>query len=155
MTILNINECTFAGRLTRDPELKKTGNSNSVCRFSLAVEQDYQKQGEERKVDFFNFAIWRGDAEFLCKHAQQGDIIFVKSKASPRKYPGNDGSEKIDHSYTVVPGGLKIVNCKKWDEKVAAKQNGGANSSPPTPAVPASGAGSDIYDLDDDGDLPF
>ena len=61
-----LNEIAVMGRLTADPELRRTGNGTPVCSFTLAVERD-RKQDGERTADFIDCVAWRGTAEFPCK----------------------------------------------------------------------------------------
>ena len=72
-----INSCTFLGRLTRDPEAGRTGSDVSYCRFSIAVDRAYVKEGEERKADFIDCVAWRGTADFVSKWFKKGDMIGV------------------------------------------------------------------------------
>ena len=53
-----LNRIVLMGRLTANPELKSTTTGKSVTSFSIAVERNYNKPGEERKVDFFNVVCW-------------------------------------------------------------------------------------------------
>jgi len=62
-----LNKVILMGRLTRDPELRYTTNNIPVCNFSLAVDRNYVRPGEERQTDFFNIVAWRGTAEFCGK----------------------------------------------------------------------------------------
>lgn len=61
-----LNRIVLMGRLTANPELKSTTTGKSVTSFSIAVERNYNKPGEERKVDFFNVVCWNYTAEFVC-----------------------------------------------------------------------------------------
>jgi single-strand DNA-binding protein len=155
MTILNINECKFGGRLVADPDLQKTPTDVPVVQFSLAVEDEYQKKGAEQKtVQFPNCNAWRADAEFLCKHAQKGDVIMVTSALKVTPYTDKENVKRWDVNFTVKPGSLKLVQCKKWDEKVAAKKDGSC-AAQHTPPVSARSSVEDFAELDDDDDLPF
>ena len=72
-----MNSCTLLGRLTRDPDAGKTQSDVSYCRFSIAVDRPYVKEGEERKADFIDCLAWRGTAEFITKWFHKGDMIGV------------------------------------------------------------------------------
>lgn len=61
-----INSVVLMGRLTADPELRTTTSGTSVTRFTLAVDRNYNKSGEERKADFISMIAWRQNAEFIC-----------------------------------------------------------------------------------------
>ena len=54
-----LNRIILMGRLTRDPELRKTQSDTPVCSFSLAVDRDYKKDGEKKETDFIDIVAWR------------------------------------------------------------------------------------------------
>jgi len=72
-----LNNCTFLGRLTKDPDVGKTQSDVSYCRFCVAVDRGYVKEGEERKADFIDCLAWRGTADFITKWFHKGDSIGV------------------------------------------------------------------------------
>lgn len=72
-----LNNCVFLGRLVKDPETGKTQSDVSYCRFCIAVDRGYVKDGEERKADFIDCLAWRGTAEFIGKWFHKGDMIGV------------------------------------------------------------------------------
>ena len=64
------------GRLTGDPELRKTPSDISFTRFSIAVQRNYiPKNGGERETDFFSVVSWRSTAEYICKYFKKGDTL--------------------------------------------------------------------------------
>lgn len=81
-----LNNCTILGRLTRDPELKKTGSDVSYARFCVAVDRGYVKEGEERKADFIDCTAWRNTAEFIAKYFHKGDMIGVTGSIQTGTY---------------------------------------------------------------------
>ena len=62
------NRVILMGRLTRDPELRTTQSGIQMCRFSIAVDRSFARQGEERQTDFFDITVWRQQADFVCKY---------------------------------------------------------------------------------------
>ena len=56
------------GRLTADPELRRTPNGVSVTTFTIAVERTYTPQGQEKQSDFIDIVALRNTAEFACKY---------------------------------------------------------------------------------------
>lgn len=61
-----LNKIVLMGRLTRDPELRKTQSDTPVCSFSLAVDRDYKRDGD-KETDFIDVVAWRSTAEFVGK----------------------------------------------------------------------------------------
>lgn len=155
MTNLNLNQCVFGGRLVEDPELRKTSSDISCVRFTLAVNRAFQKKGEDRKADFPKFTVWRGDADFLSKHAQKGDAVLVVGEYNESSFTTKDGEKRYNHEFIVKPGSLQIVSCKNWDAKAAAKGNNtGSRSAAPAPVSGPEDYG-DFEDMGDSDDLPF
>ena len=81
------------GRITRDPELKKTESGISVVSFSLAVDRQFSS-GKEKITDFFDCVAWRNNAEFICKYFKKGDMIAVIGELQTREYEGRDKTKK-------------------------------------------------------------
>lgn len=89
-----MNNVILAGRLVADPELKTTPTGVEVTSFRIAVNQDYVKEGEERKADFFNIVAWRKTAVFICQYFHKGDGINIVGKLQSRQYEANDGTNR-------------------------------------------------------------
>lgn len=90
-----MNSIIIHGRLTSDPELKQTQSGVAVCRFSVAVNRSFQKQGEERTSDFFNCTAWRGLAEMISKYFSKGKEILVSGEMQSQKWKDNNGNDRI------------------------------------------------------------
>ena len=91
---MSINTAVIMGRLTADPELKTTASGLSVLSFSVAVDRNYQKEGEEKAVDFINVVAWRKTAEFVSKYFHKGSMIAVEGSIQTRKYEDKDGNKR-------------------------------------------------------------
>lgn len=89
-----MNNVILAGRLVANPELKTTQSGVEVTSFRIAVNQNYVKQGEERKADFFNIVAWRQTAAFICRYFHKGDGINIVGKLQSRSYVADDGSNR-------------------------------------------------------------
>ena len=91
---MSINTAVIMGRLTADPELKTTASGLSVLSFSVAVDRNYQKEGEEKAVDFINVVAWRKTAEFVSKYFHKGSMIAIEGSIQTRKYEDKDGNKR-------------------------------------------------------------
>ncbi len=98
-----LNRIILMGRLTANPELKSTTTGKSVTSFSIAVERNYNRTGEERKVDFFNIVCWNSTAEFVCRYFAKGNMIALEGKLQSRTYQANDGSTRYVTEIVTVP----------------------------------------------------
>ena len=67
-----MNKVFLIGRLTRDPELRYTGNNTAVASFSIAVNRNFTNQSGEREADFINIVVWRKQAENVKNYLTQG-----------------------------------------------------------------------------------
>lgn len=150
-----LNVAIIMGRLTADPEIRQTPNNISVTSFSVAVNRDYVKQGEERETDFINVVAWRNTAEFIGKYFKKGSSIIVKGPIQTRRYTDNQGNNRT--AFEIVAEDVY------FGESRGASGNGGA-ATPfkvpteiPNPAPSFSASSADDFEIIDDGDsdLPF
>lgn len=86
-----INSVCLVGRLTRDPELKYTGNNVAVASFSLAVNRNFKDANGEREADFINCVIWRQRSENLANWAKKGALIGITGRIQTRSYENQQG----------------------------------------------------------------
>ena len=90
-----LNTCTFMGRLTRDPELRRTGAGIAVTSFTIAVDRDYSgKDGGEKETDFIDCVAWRNTGEFVAKHFSKGRMAIVSGRLQIRSYTDKDGNKR-------------------------------------------------------------
>ena len=90
-----LNTIILMGRLTRDPELKTTRSGVSVTEFTIAVDRDFTRQGEEKQTDFFDVIAWRSTAEFVSRYMTKGQLIAVQGSMQSRKWQDKDGNNRI------------------------------------------------------------
>ena len=83
-----LNHIVVMGRLTRDPELRKTASGVSVASFSVAVDRDFSQQDGKKETDFLDVVAWRNTAEFAAKYFTKGRI-------------------KSDREYMALPSDIK------------------------------------------------
>lgn len=88
-----MNKVVLIGRLTKDPELRKTPTDLSVCQFTIAVNREYSKN-EEQQTDFINCVAWRNQADNLCKYQHKGNLIAVDGSIQVRTYDNDKGIKK-------------------------------------------------------------
>ena len=81
-----LNRIVLMGRLTRDPELRRTQSGTAVVSFSVACDRDYAAQGAERETDFIDIVAWRGTAEFVEKYFSKGRMNVVGGRLQIRNW---------------------------------------------------------------------
>ena len=90
-----LNHITIMGRLTRDPELRRTGSGVAVASFTLAVDRDHNpKDGGEKDVDFIDCNAWRGTGEFVSKYFTKGSMAIVSGRLQIRNWTDKDGNKR-------------------------------------------------------------
>lgn len=109
------NLVVLTGRLTADPELRKTPSDVPVTGFSIAVQRKY-KSGEEPETDFINIVAWRSSAEFICKYFKKGSMIGIEGSIQTRKYKDKDGNNRT--AFEVVANNVQFVESRKNDNNV-------------------------------------
>ena len=166
-----LNHIVIMGRLTRDPELRRTGSGIAVTSFSLAVDRDFApKDGGERETDFIDCVAWRQTGEFVSKYFTKGRMAVVSGRLQIRSWTDKDGNKR--RTAEVVADNVYFGDSKRDGDGGSSSYGGnayggnscGANAySAPAPApsyggysAPASAPASDFAMLeDDDAQLPF
>ena len=89
-----LNKIILMGRLTRDPELRRTAAGTAVTSFSLAVDRDYKAQDGEKATDFIDIVAWRNTAEFVSKYFSKGRMAVVEGRLQIRDWRDKDGNNR-------------------------------------------------------------
>lgn len=84
-----LNRVQLVGRLTKDPELRKTQSNASVCQFTLAVNRDFKSEGGP-EADFITCIAWRQSADYLTQYAYKGDLVCLYGRIQTRTYEDKD-----------------------------------------------------------------
>lgn len=136
-----MNNVSLIGRLTADPELRRTQSGLATTRFSIAVDRRFAKQGEERQTDFINIVAWRQTAEFICKYFTKGQRIALTGSIQTGSYTANDGTKR--YTFDVVADSVEFTEKKQ--------QNGNYGNNSNININPAD----DLAEFPVDEDLPF
>ena len=81
-----LNKIIVMGRLTHDPELRRTGSGTPVCSFSVACDRDFKSQSGEKETDFFDVVAWRATGEFVSKYFTKGRMVVVEGRLQIREW---------------------------------------------------------------------
>ena len=140
-----LNHITIMGRLTRDPELRRTGSGTAVASFTVAVDRDRAPEGQERETDFIDCVAWRGTGEFVSKYFTKGRMIVVSGRLQIRGWTDKEGNKR--RTAEVVAD-----NCYFGDSK---KESGEGNYGENYHTDYGNNYQADYPELPDDGQLPF
>lgn len=123
----------FYGRLTKEPEVRYTANTNSqVTVFTLAVNRRYNN--EQVKADFFNLTSFGKTAEFCSKYYKKGQQVLVEGRIQNRTWEDDKGQKRYATDFIVENAYFADSNKNTNDTQESA---------------------SDFVTVEDDEDLPF
>lgn len=153
-----LNTITIMGRLTRDPELRRTGSGIAVASFCVAVDRDFAQDGN-KETDFIDCVAWRQAGEFVSKFFTKGKMIVVKGRLQIRNWTDKDGNKRktaevvADNCYFAES--KRDTNSNNNNTNYSAAGNGFANAYAQAGyAEPPYSDGFAVID-DDDAQLPF
>ena len=134
-----LNHIAIMGRLTRDPELRRTGSGVAVTSFTLAVDRDFApKDGGEKETDFIDVVCWRSTAEFVEKYFHKGSMAVASGRLQIRSWTDKDGNKR--RSAEVLADNVYFGESKKSE----GYTNGYSASSAPA---------QDLAPIEDDDDM--
>ena len=136
-----LNHITIMGRLTRDPELRRTGSGVAVTSFTIACDRDFGGQDGQKETDFIDVTAWRNTAEFVDKYFSKGRMAVVSGRLQIRSWTDKDGNKR--KSAEVVAENVYFGDSKQND-----------STSYSAPSAPAPASEFTMLD-DDDAQLPF
>lgn len=111
-----LNKIILMGRLTRDPELRRTGSGTAVSSFAIAVDRDFKSHNGEKETDFIDVVAWRNTAEFVSKHFSKGRMAAVEGRLQIRDWTDKDGTKR--RSAEVIADNVYFADSKR-DETTA------------------------------------
>lgn len=140
---MSMNRVCIMGRLTRDPELRRTQSGTAVTHFSLAVDEDRKdKDTGERKAHFFDFVAWGTTAEFVVKYFTKGRMAVVDGRLQTRGWVDNDGNNR--KTIEIVAENVYFGDSRSREGENTAQRYDASQR--------ATGG---FTEVEDDGDLPF
>ena len=147
-----LNKIFIMGRLTRDPELRRTQSGTAVTSFSLAVDRDFKSQSGEKETDFIDVVAWRSTAEFVAKYFTKGRMAVVEGRLQIRDWKDKDGNNR--RTAEIIAENVYFGDSKS-ENKGAAAPAAYAYGAPDGYGYGAPAGGGFQEVNDDDGDLPF
>ena len=141
-----LNKAILMGRLTADPELRRTQNNTAVTSFTLAVNRNYARQGEQQQTDFIDIVAWSSTAEFVSKWFHKGQLVSVCGRIQVRNWEDKMGQKR--KSVEVVAEEVHFAESRR---ESASRDNSPAANSFDLPPLSSEFEGLS----DDDGELPF
>ena len=149
-----LNKIILMGRLTRDPELRRTQSGTAVTSFSIACDRDFKSPSGEKETDFIDVVAWRNTAEFVSKYFAKGRMAVVEGRLQIRDWTDNNGGKR--RSAEVVADNIYFGDSKRDSAP-------GDYGAPPAYGAPIGRGApapmesrSDFAEIgEEDGELPF
>ena len=140
-----LNKIIIMGRLTIDPELRRTGSGTAVTSFSLACNRDFKSQSGEKETDFIEVVAWKNTAEFVSKYFSKGRMAVVEGRLQIRDWTDKAGNKRT--TAEVVADNVYFADSKRPESNDNQKENFNALSGRLSDDfVPIS---------EEDGEIPF
>ena len=131
-----LNRIIVMGRITRDPELRRTNSGTAVASFTVAVGRDFKSQSGEKETDFIDVVAWRNTAEFVSKYFSKGRMAVVEGRLQLRDWTDKDGNKR--RTAEIVADSVYFGDSKRdAGDTVQSEPQGG------------------FSEIAEDGDLPF
>ena len=141
-----INRIVLVGRLTRDPELRKTNSGTSVCSFTVAVDNPVRNPDGTKSASFIPCAVFQNTADNMTKFLRQGALVGIVGRLNQRRYDRQDGTK----------ASVLEVMCDSVQFLEPKKRNGEEPVSFESDITPETQSDKNLDSLDlPDDDLPF
>ena len=140
-----LNKVVLMGRLTKDPELRRTGSGTAVTSFSLACDRDFKSKSGDKDTDFIEVVAWKNTAEFVSKYFSKGRMAVVEGRLQIRDWTDKAGNKRT--TAEVVADNVYFADSKRSESNDNQKENFNALSGRLSDDfVPIS---------EEDGEIPF
>lgn len=141
-----LNKIFVMGRLTRDPELRRTNSGTAVTSFTLAVDRDFKNADGTKDTDFVDVVAWRSTAEFAAKYFAKGRMAVVEGRLQIRDWTDKDGNKR--RNAEVIADNVYFGDSKKDGSSGGGYKAAGS-------AVDVAPDEAELAEIEDDDDLPF
>ena len=139
-----LNRVNIMGRITRDPELRRTQTGTPVTSFTIACDRDFG--GDDKVTDFIDCVAWRATAEFVQRYFTKGRMAIVSGRLQMRDWTDKDGNKR--RNAEVLAESVYFGDSKR-------EQSSQDNHTEYKGSYTAPVTTSDFVEMDDDGELPF
>lgn len=115
-----INRVVLVGRLTRDPELRRTGNGHAVTSFTIALNRNYTVQEGQPQADYISCVVWNKGAENTAQYCSKGSLVGIEGRLQSRSYDDKDG--KRVYVTEVVCDRVQFLDNRNGQQQTQATQ---------------------------------
>lgn len=115
-----INRVVLVGRMTKDPELRRTSQGDAVTSFILAVNRNFTSKDGQQQADFINCVVWRKPAENIERYCSKGSLVGVEGRIQTRSYDNAQG-QKV-YVVEVVCDSVQFLDTRQQDQAPVDQQ---------------------------------
>lgn len=115
-----INNVVLVGRMTKDPELRRTQSAKAVTSFTLAVDKGFTQQ-DGQSADFIYCVVWNKSAESVEKYTSKGSLVGIEGRLNTRSYENNQGNKV--YVTEVICNNVTFLDSKKKEENQSVVSN--------------------------------
>ena len=123
-----INRVVLVGRMTRDPELRRTGNGSAVASFTLAINRP-KRNDEEQQADYISCVVWNKIAENVERYCSKGSLVGVEGRLRSRTYDNAQGQRV--YVTEVVCDSVQFLETRAQRERNQSSMNQGMMNQNP------------------------
>ena len=140
-----LNKVIIMGRLTMEPELRRTQTGVAVTSFRIAVDRNFKGQDGSKQADFFDVVAWRNTAEFIGKYFTKGRMAVVEGKLQTRSWTDREGGKRV--TTEIIADNVYFGDSKRENEP---------GTYQPSPYGNVAAGRSEFAEItEEDGELPF
>lgn len=145
-----LNVITMVGRLTRDPELRKTTSGTAVAGFTLACDDSRKGPNGEKQTVFIPVSVFGAQSDIVVKFCKKGYLLGISGRLTQRKYTNKQNVEIV--STEIIANTIELMESKA--NNADAQGSNATATSPQAVAQPIKSNGLNDIEINDD-DLPF
>lgn len=110
-----MNSFVGIGRMTKDPELRRTNSGKCVTSFTLAIKRKFASSNGQ-DVDYINCEIWGKGADNTEKYCSKGSFVAITGALQSKSYENNQG-QRINQ-VVVVCDSIEFIDTKKKEQNI-------------------------------------
>ncbi|MBS5416123.1 MAG: single-stranded DNA-binding protein [Coprobacillus sp.] len=123
-----INRVVMVGRMTRDPELRRTGSGAAVTSFTLALNRNYNS-ADGQQADYISCVVWNKVAENVAQYCSKGSLVGVEGRLRSRTYDNAQGQRV--YVTEVVCDSVQFLETRAQRERNQSSMNQGMMNQKP------------------------
>lgn len=109
-----LNQVILVGRLTRDPEIKKTEEGKKYSYITIAIPRSFKNADGDYDTDFVQLKLWDAVASNTAEYCHKGDIIGAKGRVQTYNVENEDGTKET--KMEIIAEKITFLSSKSKEE---------------------------------------